>query len=302
MNRAATPDDVVIRPVGNRADLLAGLEVRRAAYDPDAPALAYAARRMGRSRVARTDAWVLAHRGAVVSTLLRYLLTFSVHDRVLPGYGLGSVATRPEARGNGFATALLSAAIGSAERAGRTVGLLFSAIPPALYERLGFRTLPAWRQRCERLQDLADSGDALLLEAVNPRRETERLVRLYDAHHRGRPHLARDLARFRETVDDAHDDLFLTLPDGGGYLRVADDDASLPILEFVVLRPADELPTLRAAARLALDLKRDALTGWLPPSPAVTEWFTPLSREKSLPMVRGAEPSDAWRIWSSDYF
>jgi GNAT superfamily N-acetyltransferase len=293
----------IARPARTEADLLAALAVRNAAYEPDLPPLAYQARRMAWRKPARAAPWVLDRGdGEIVATLLCHRLSFSIDGRVAPGYGLGSVATAPAARRHGFASALCRAVIEGEERAARRVGLLFAGIAPAIYERLGFRTLPAWKQRCERLQELADSGPALPLAPLDPRRSLDRLVHLYGTAHAGVPHLARDAAGFLESIEDGGDDLFLALPEDGGYLRFSDDDTSLPILESVVLRPADELPALRTAARLALDLKRDALVGWLPPSPAVSAWFTSLSREKTLPMVRGAEPSDAWRIWSSDYF
>jgi GNAT superfamily N-acetyltransferase len=61
--------------------------------------------------------------------------------------GIASVATAPEQRRKGYASLLLRAVLAllDLERPGRRF-LLFSEVPPAIYERVGFGVLPAEHQ------------------------------------------------------------------------------------------------------------------------------------------------------------
>lgn len=292
---------IEIAPAASDAERLAALAVRAAAYAPDQPALAYQAGRLAWRRQARAQPWVLRSEGAVASTLMCYPAAFSIDGCPVAGYALGSVATAPAERGRGHASALCRAVCEAEEQAGRSVGLLFSAIDTAFYERLGFRALPAPAFRATDLSGLAASGPALDLVPVDPRREAAPLSRLYEAAHRGSAHIARTPALFLENVEDAGDDWFLLLPAGRGYLRVSAGPEVVEVLEVALLGASDEAPALRALARLALDLKRTGLAGWLPATPFVTRWFAPVDRASQTPMVRGDGTSASWRIWATDY-
>lgn len=76
--------------------------------------------------------------------LLGYVRIFArrmlVRGVAVPAGGIGSVATAPDARGNGIATALLRDAIEVMRGEGMRVSFLFTGIP-AFYERLGYRVV-----------------------------------------------------------------------------------------------------------------------------------------------------------------
>jgi GNAT superfamily N-acetyltransferase len=69
-------------------------------------------------------------------------------------FGIASVATTPEHRGKGHATLLLRAVMEwyrfqSEGETGELRFLLFSEVPPGMYERCGFQILPKEHQHCE---------------------------------------------------------------------------------------------------------------------------------------------------------
>jgi ribosomal protein S18 acetylase RimI-like enzyme len=292
------------RSVASPEENLAALAVAHLAYRRKMPLAVYQARRLADPVESRSKRWILElEDGQVVASLVLYPLTFARDGSVVPGYGLGSVGTLPEHRGRGHASALCAAACAGAEEDGRSIGLLFSAIAPGIYERLGFRVVEAHDARCERLADLAGSGPPARLDPIDPRRHLDALVEAWRTFHRGRLHMGRDADAFRTSVDGGQDEFFLAVRGlDGGYVRVATDATTLEVQEPILLDPSDELPVLRALAGLARDHGLQALTGWLAPTAAVRDWFLPVSRDHSLPMLRGVPDVSGATFWGSDYF
>jgi hypothetical protein len=222
--------------------------------------------------------------------------------RVLAGYGLGAVSTRPEARRRGHADALCRHAIAEAEREGRAVGLLYSAIAPAYYERMGFRVVPAWGPVCEKVEALAGSGPTTDLVPLDPRRECARLAEIYERHHGAALHVHRDAEGFARSIALNPDDLFFGIGEPiRGYARITLDETWLDVEELIV--PEEErAPTLRALAGLAVRLPRAKLGGWFAPCPDVAAHFEDKGRAKNLPMVRGLAVAPDAQFWPADYF
>lgn len=76
--------------------------------------------------------------------LLAALIIYELHPGV---FGIGSVATPPERRGRGHASALIQRVVAGLESDGARAIFLHSDVAPTLYERLGFVALPAELQR-----------------------------------------------------------------------------------------------------------------------------------------------------------
>lgn len=66
------------------------------------------------------------------------LTVYELGDRTL---GIGSIATRPDLRGRGFASALLTKALSRLDREGASRIFLYSDIAHTFYERFGFQAL-----------------------------------------------------------------------------------------------------------------------------------------------------------------
>lgn len=291
----------VARRALSSADRLAAVAVSHAASAPTEPLDSYQAKRMRNPRRADATWWLLEDAGKAVASLVCYPLDFLVDGRVVAGHGLGAVATRPEARKRGFATALCRQAIVSAEAEGRTVGLLYSAIPPAFYERLDYRVAPAWRPSCARLSELAASGPIASWTPIDPRREAASLAALYEHHHRG-THVYRDASRFLHNISLNVSDVYFGLGDPlTGYVRLSIEDESVEIVEDVVPE-ADRALAIRAVARLAVEVGAKVLEGWFDPCPEVATYFDDKGRATTLPMLRGITDVEAARFAGSDYF
>jgi GNAT superfamily N-acetyltransferase len=299
----AVSEAISIRAATSLSDQLAVLAVAHAALRIDEPLATYQALRLASVRRARAVWWLLEVAGAPCSSLLCYPLTFGYGAERMPGFGIGSVATVPEARGRAYATRLCAHVAEDAARSSRSLALLFSAIAPSLYQRLGYRIAPAWEHRCGRLEELANNGPAADLRPLNPQAELDTLVGLYARAHHGL-HLARDAAAWRLSLSQNPGDFFLAVGDPArGYVRLnRDDSRMLDIVELVLLDGQDELPVLRRLAALALGLGRERIDSWLSPSEAVEQWFEDSGRHKTLPMVLGSCDVHSSRFWSSDYF
>jgi predicted N-acetyltransferase YhbS len=298
--------DRIARPAVTREDVLAGLSVRHEAYRRKVPLPLSQAMRLASRREHRAVPWVLDRGdGTIVATLLCHPIELALDGRRHPAFGIGSLGTRDAERRRGHAAALCDAVAAASEREGRRVGLLFSAIPPAYYERLGYATAPAWGGCCERLDALVASGPFPDLRPIDPRREVERLAAQWTRAHAGVLHPHRDETGYLRSVEDSGgDDWFFSLhdPDRGHVRLCAEDDATLVVVETVLADPRDEPAVLRGAARLALDSGRRALAGWLEPTAFVLEWFAPTPRDRNLPMLRGAPTHRASRFSVADHF
>jgi predicted N-acetyltransferase YhbS len=295
--------DERIRIAQSDADIGAAVDVACAAFARGRPALVERAMRLSSARRARATPWVLEAGARIVASALCYPLTFGLPDGdVADGFGLGSVGTRPEARGRGHATALCRRMMEAAAGDGRAVGLLFSAIPPRLYERIGFAVCDACDFAATDPAALAGSGPPAALEPADPRRLVAELARMYAAAHAGRLHLHRDAAAWRQSVDDGEDWWFTIGDPARGYVRLADDPEELEIVELVLLDPDDGPPVVRAIAALAADLGRPQLRGWLDHTDWAAQALQSESRATTLPMISGIDGAPSARFWSSDYF
>jgi hypothetical protein len=245
------------------------------------------------------DWWMLDVDGRSVSCLLCFPLEFTLPGgEPAAGFGLGAVSTLPDATRQGHA-AWLCGEIGRRQAAeGRPIGLLYSGIPAAYYERLGYRVAPAWEWSTQRLTALSAAAQPAQLTHVDPLAERDALLELYARHHVGLLHLRRDAALHDRTLAlNANATWHLC---DGGYVRVEADENELEILELIA--PPDAVPAiLSACAAMTLDLGLPTLCGWMDPSPFAKAWFEPQGREKTLPMVLGAAATPS-RFWSSDYF
>lgn len=103
--------------------------------------------------------FVLENDGRIVSSLIYLRLPDGETGR---RYGIGSVVTSPEYRGNGYASVMVGRCLRLADPETDIV-MLYSDIDPAFYGHLGFRALPEALQKkpgsvcmafcCDRLRE-----------------------------------------------------------------------------------------------------------------------------------------------------
>jgi GNAT superfamily N-acetyltransferase len=267
------------------------MAVAHAANHVAEPLRWYQARRL--SAPARTHAtwWLLEEDGEPVSSLLCYPLPLRHEGNPVMGYGLGAVATHPAHQRRGHAARLCREVM----EASTGPGLLFSAIPPAYYAKLGFRMVPVSEHACLELQALS-AGPCATLRPMNPRLEMPTLLRAYDTQQSGL-RLHRDEQGWLRTLLNNPDDRFFEVD--GGYLRVVADDEGLELVELVSTEPAS---VWRAAALLAQQIGCGALTTWLPPPEELLAHLEVRSRHKTQLMVAGPPEITSVTLSGADYF
>ncbi len=108
--------------------------------------------RLRHGRVAVVDGRVVGYVRIFARTML------IAGTPVLVG-GIGSVATHPDARSHGIATALLEDAIAEMHRSGMAASFLFTGIP-GFYERVGYQIVrePSFTADAREVAGLADAG------------------------------------------------------------------------------------------------------------------------------------------------
>ncbi|MBX2803971.1 MAG: GNAT family N-acetyltransferase [Myxococcales bacterium] len=282
-----------VRPAVSPQERLAVLRIAHAANQSRAPFEAYAARRLAVAFRGRADWWVGFDGDVAVASLLchRFVLARGAARR--KAFGLGSVAVHPDHQRRGHANALCDWVV---QRESPAVGLLFSAVPPKVYEGCGFRVLPAWSHRSRDLQGLADSGTAATLTPIDPRTEIGRLAQAW-SQDRGHFTWARTLDDWHRSLLDNPEDLWFAT--GDGTLRLAQEGDELEVVELTV---EDRAAALRAVALLAIGLGKDHVTGWFPPDAFVSRWFEDTGRATTLPMAARLPADEPIWLSSADYF
>ncbi len=128
------------------------------------------------SNITLLDPWYQPHFSLAVENGNLFLAHAQIFDRTLIWNespvrfgGIGSVGTRPNSRGRGYAKALMRAASDVMEQAGMAGSFLYTEIHP-FYESLGWKTIRQWEQEipCEPLKQWRPP-----LSVYRPIRETD---------------------------------------------------------------------------------------------------------------------------------
>jgi GNAT superfamily N-acetyltransferase len=278
----------------------------------------FLARRLRSIAHNRAQWWVLTIDGAVATSMARYPLSFGWWGQVLPGFGVGSVYTVEEHRGQGHAETLLREVARNARCEGRRLALLYSDIRPSYYEKLGYRTLPSVSYRCERLGELSSAATPALLRRFDPDEHVGRLAELYAAEHSADElFVARDAEYWRFAIRRAPLDAYFWVecPVGRerGYARLTPRFGDECLLELALVQRDAELwqSALSAVAAIAAQAGARALAGWLRGSEVVDRWFTSTNRTQAVPMVCPLDDALGWPLaggpprchfWQGDHF
>jgi len=261
----------------------------------------------------RAEWWVGTRDGQVLCSLGRHPLTFHWRGRDVPGFGICAVYTHPSARKQGLAAALCQRVADVRTSDGDELGLLYSDIPPAYYEALGYRVVSPTLFRCDDLAGLAASGEQTALRSLDPQTSLTQLARWYAAaHERDALFLARSAEYWHYSLARWPNDEFLeALSPAGhplGYLRASRQKDSWEILETCVHEPASELAAWRALAAAAHATGAQSLRGWLRPRSVPADHFREVPRTREIPMIKSLRSPDDdlspanCHFWATDHF
>ena len=298
---------LVFRIAGKPEDRLEVIRIQHRANSSTQPFDTYAALRLRIPLRQTATWWMLTDGERPVSALLCYPLHLERGTTRTSAFGIGGVATIPEARKQGFASQLCRKAMESAMSGGRPLGLLYSAVPPAFYERLGFSTLPACDFRCTEIASFAGSGPQADVAPIAPLDHLAALTALRRASMGAHEwHIVREREEeWRRDLAINHDDIFLGLWGRGGlegYVRLVDDPADLEIVELAAPDANRSIDILRRVAAYAVQLGRPCLRGWLRAEHCPPPHFADAGRSRTLPMMSGIQAGDAGWFAASEYF
>lgn len=232
----------------------------------------------------------------LVASIKRYGLVVHVPGAdTARAVGIGAVYTRDDARGTGAASELLGHVLDEARSAGDVLGLLYSDIEPAFYERLGFVRLDALEQVAP-VSSLPEQS-SLDLRRMTLEDEAQMLSWYEAAWDPSYVRVSRTIEllryfRFRNHVEEA----WIVRHEGRdiGYVLAAlhddkrDDGASPPARSLWVdewALPGFSLAEAYGALRaIAERVGAVNIAGWLPRHLAHTP-FTEKTRTTALPMA-----------------
>ena len=117
----------------------------------------------------------------VVSTLRVWERRMRVGASLVTMGGIGGVCTHPNYRGVGYASALMRDTIDYLRTTGCDLGVLFTIIPEAFYQRLGWTSLPlhGFNVTCNLMTQTADSSGWQVTD-FNPETDLDAVAALYD--------------------------------------------------------------------------------------------------------------------------
>lgn len=267
---------------------------------------AHLARRLG-SVVHRRARWFVGTlAGQVVTALGCHPLQLRIRGQRLPAAGIASVHTLAEFRGRGFAPRLIAWVEDLLRSEGTCVTLLYSDVPPAYYQRLGYTLCPAW----EGWRDAAAAPpvspsdlspprfDDWQLLPCDPRRELDRIQHLYQRDHAATglaiEHDADYLCHLleRRPADEFYW-LLHTLAEPLAYVRLTPAEATWKISDLSCTSPADtphEAALYALASRLAHQRGANRLGGWMRDTPTARLWFNFQPRTKEITMLKALRP------------
>jgi len=280
------------------------------------PVAEFVARRL-RSPHHRRARWFAALLGAEpVSSLGWFPLKLSIDGRVAGAIGIGAVHTVPQWRGRGFASHLIRHVLAQARRQQLDLALLFTEIEPAFYERFGFRCCRAAVQTAV-VNRPVKRPQRFAFEPIHPQQHLAWIRRVHERFHAGlRLHVYRDDEYWDYWMRRWPVPKWFLLRERGsgrraGYVRVRAKERTLLVEEYGIAMevPGAEPALFAYLADLARQVGCEAVSGWLPPRPALDQWFQAEPRRSSIPMLAplqeyaDVEPlRNCCHFWMSEYF
>lgn len=170
----------------------------------------------------RDQSRVVVADGRIVATLRVWDKQLRVGSTPVRFGGIGNVCTHPDARGKGFATAMMEEAVGYMTESGYPISCLFTDAGNRFYHRMGYRGVPSngFRMSQWKLADITSDWEVTQFEEA---RDLAPAAQLYEICNRDRSGtLVRDMAYWTSgnvRARDVHPNLVARKGDVlGGYL------------------------------------------------------------------------------------
>lgn len=286
-------DKLVIRPADEQ-DRLATLENTWRHWGDGLTRDEFFENRLNSPQFQRSQRYVGVIGDRVVVSLAAYSCEFQLDGKLLEGTAIGSVYTHDDFRGHGYASQLLEHVDELHTKAGIHLSILYSEIPPAFYERLGYVKCPSWRGKATIAPSTPPPSAGWHLEELDPRQSLAELELLYAEDFTSQPMwIIRSHAYWEFTLDYRKDDRFFWLLSGdkqrAGYVRVAVNKKNeLQIVDHALAarRDAVELALYMSLKHLASGESIETIQTWIPNSPPANACFDVQPRHDEITMIK----------------
>jgi len=287
---------LVIRPADEK-DRLATLENTWRYWGEGKTRDEFVENRLNSPQFQRSQRFVGLVNDHIVVSLAAYTCQFRSSGDVLDGIAIGSVYTREEHRGHGYASQLLAHVDQHYADAGAKLSVLYSDIEPAFYERHNYIACPSWLGQAEINPDTSSIAKDWQLKAFDPTDSLSTLERLYTDDHSPRAlSIVRPGSYWEFTLRYRKDDQFYWFLDSDaqcrGYVRLAvGRDQELRIVDHALSPRSDamERALYSSVKRLAAERGIGSVQAWVPNTPAARACFQVLPRDEEVTMIKALD-------------
>jgi len=266
----------------------------------------------------RAQCWVLRVDGVVVSSLGCHPLFFWHKGVQYPGFGIASVYTNVNYRKQGLAEQLCRTVMNREQSKGAQFGLLFSDVPPAYYQKMGFNLHSEHSYEYQDIEKLSRMRFEVTLQSFVPEEELSWLHNFYqEAHQEKVLSVARNEEYWSYSVQANSADQFCMILNKQnkriGYVRLLFIEERAILKECIVQNSDDTAlisSVYSAVAELLFAKNIRLLQTWQPPPSGLQGCFYASTRDHALPMIwKGEQIQDTAEmiaseanVYSSDYF
>ena len=235
----------------------------------------------------------------IVCSLGLFPLKMMLNGEIASAYSIGAVYTPVSHRRCGYASSLLNFSIELMEEQQRHIGVLYSDISPAFYQKHGFCHLnsSAFVYEVSGRSSYSHRKEILVSEAIwsVSCKLIQRLYKQWAASHDGAPY--RDQNHWDWHIKRYPEARYFLLRQGRidiGYIAATVANDKLVILDFASSNQIDVESVL--AQVLSLSKGFSTITGWWPMNQEFSPDISIVSRKDEMPMIRGGGDVTGKRI------
>jgi predicted acetyltransferase len=234
----------------------------------------------------------------VVVSLGAYPMDFTLNDKTIPGFAIGSVFTKENSRKKGFAAELLNFVEKyELDKYERKISILYSDINPDYYKILGYQICISPQSQTNLSQTrFPDNQQFLSLVEFDKNHSKGQMKEIYKAfHHQNSISILRSDDYWEMILEKFPDDTYYWLINSGnqtvGYVRLKKTETELRITDYGLIHHETSLLADMYCSILnkAIEWNCQQFTGWLPDLEITNNLFELSPRQTEITMIKSLD-------------